>query len=140
MRVGAHAPLALGGQRGDLRPKRAVVVEQLLRAVALHPAFEQLDVIGPALHLGERHLVRAPEALGLVPVHLLRPGPAFGALQNDHRPDWPPLRFPLSGVLLNGADVVEHLVEGGGHLLMHLGRVVALDQMRLVAVTDEQAV
>jgi acetate kinase len=44
VRVGTHAAIAFWGERRDLRGQRAVVVEQLLRAVALHPAFQERDV------------------------------------------------------------------------------------------------
>jgi hypothetical protein len=44
--VGAHASVALRCQFGQLGPEPAVVVEELLGSVALHPAFEELDVLG----------------------------------------------------------------------------------------------
>ena len=40
-------------------------------------------------HLGERHLVRAPGALGRQPVDQLRAGPALRRAQHDHRPARP---------------------------------------------------
>ena len=43
VRVGAHAPRALRRQRPQLRHQPAIGVEQLLRLVAAHPVFEQLQ-------------------------------------------------------------------------------------------------
>ena len=89
VRVGAHAALALGGEGGQLGLERAVGVKELLRPVALHPVFEDLDVVGVLMHLPHRHLVGAPVALGPLAIDLLRAGPALGRAQHDHRPARP---------------------------------------------------
>jgi hypothetical protein len=46
VRVGAHAALAFGRQRGQFRDEPPVLVEQFLGPVALHPVFEQLQFSG----------------------------------------------------------------------------------------------
>ena len=42
VRIGAHPPVALGGERGQLRDEPAVLVEELLRPVAAHPLLQHL--------------------------------------------------------------------------------------------------
>ena len=44
----------------------------------------------------------------------------------------------LAGGALDGGDPLDHLVEGGGHQLVHLGGVVARDPVHLVAVAFQQ--
>ena len=44
-----------------------------------------------------------------------------------------------AGVVLDLLDLLDHLVEGRGHRLMHLLRLVSLDEVRRPAVADEQA-
>ena len=53
------------------------VVEELLGPVALHPLFEDADVVGLRRQLRQRNLVRAERALDLHSVHHLRPRPAL---------------------------------------------------------------
>ena len=137
VRVGAHPPLARRRQFANVPPQRAVESEQFLRPVAAHPLFEELDVLG-LLHVAERHLMRTPVAFGLQPVDGLGAGPAFGAAQHDHRP----ARSgddgaAAAGRALDRGDLVEDHVEGRRHQLVHRGGIVALDEMRLVAVADE---
>ena len=38
--IGAHSPVALGRERGQLRDKPAVLIEELLRPVAAHPLLQ----------------------------------------------------------------------------------------------------
>ena len=45
VRVGAHAPLALGGEFGQLGDELAGLVEEFLGLVALHPLLQQLEVL-----------------------------------------------------------------------------------------------
>ena len=137
--IGAHAPLARGRQRGDFRTQCTVLIEKLLGPVALHPVFEQPYVVRLGRKLGKRHLVRAPEALGLEAVHLLRPGPALRRLEDDHRPDRAVMLAPVARGLLDGPDFAHHLVERRGHELVHRFGIVSLDEVRLVAVALEQA-
>ena len=119
-----------GLQVGDQPPGR---VEQLLGPVAAHPLLEQRAVPGVGAGLGQRHLVGAQGALDREAVDHLRPGPALRGAQHDHRPrrDGPPsLPAPPAVLspgrdpgraLLDGRDVVQHLIEGGGELLVDRG-------------------
>ena len=45
----------------------------------------------------------------------------------------------IAGVVLDLVNLLDHLVEGFGHLRMHLLRLVALDEVGRPAVADEQA-
>ena len=137
LRIGAHAPLALGGQRRDLGGDPAVLVEQLLGAVRAHPRLERREVLGVLGQLRQRHLVGAEGALHRLAVDLLGPRPALGRAQDDHRPARP-LGVAFASTRLDGGDVADHLVERLGHELVHGRRVVALHEVGLVAVADEQ--
>ena len=95
-------------------------------------------MIGVVAQIGNRHLMRAPESFDFQSVDLLRAGPALRAAQHDHRPArWTLGRFADARALLDRADLVERIVERVGHQLMHRGRVVALDEQRLIAIADE---
>ena len=65
VRVRAHAAVAVGGERRELAPQRAVLVEERLRVVAAHPGLEQPHVLGVVREPGQRHLVRVERALDL---------------------------------------------------------------------------
>ena len=86
VRIRAHPPVAPRRQLGELRDERAVGVEQLLRPVAPQPAFEKREVLRVRTNFSERDLVGTPGPLRGQAVNLLRPGPALGAAQHDHRP------------------------------------------------------
>ena len=95
-------------------------------------------MLGIVVHLAHRHLVRAPVALGALAVDLLRAGPALGRAQHDHRPARP-LRHAVTGRLgLDRRDLGEDGVERRGHQLVHRLRIVALDEIRRVAVAAEE--
>ena len=66
-------------------PFTAVLVKQLCGLVALQPAAQHLEVRLGVAGAGQRHLVRAPAALGLLAVHVLRAAPALGRAEHDHR-------------------------------------------------------
>ena len=138
VRVGAHPAITGGRQRSQFRTQPAVFVEQLLGPIAAQPFFELGPVFGIVVRLGERDLVRAPGALNLLAVHRLWPGPALGCAQHDHRPHWPLRLMTATRRALDGRDVVEGVVEGGGQLLVHGGRVVTGDRDRAVTVTAQQ--
>ena len=78
VRVVAHPAVALRSQLGQFGLEPALGVEQLLRPVALHPLFEDADVLG-LVHVAHRHLVAAPVVLALLAVDLRRAGPALRA-------------------------------------------------------------
>ena len=83
-------------------------------------------------------LVQRPEAFQIVSVHLARGRPALGAAEDDHGPARPLRLAALPRLLLDLADLQHRLFQGGGHGLVHSVRVVALDEQRGIAVSDEQ--
>ncbi|HKD76958.1 MAG TPA: hypothetical protein VKB76_15740, partial [Ktedonobacterales bacterium] len=56
----------------------AVVIEQLLRMIALHPLFENAHMLGILLHLAHGDLVRTPITFRALAIDLLGAGPALG--------------------------------------------------------------
>ena len=68
----------VGRQLRQLRQQPAVLVEQLLGPVALHPALELGDVFGVLGVHQERHLVGSERALDRQAVDDLGPRPALG--------------------------------------------------------------
>ena len=74
------------------------------------------------------------------PSTTLGPGPALGGAQHDHRPARPVVRLArLTRSALDLRDLRGDLIERGGHQLVHRRRVVALDEVRRVAVALEQS-
>ena len=138
VRVGAHPPVVRRRQPGDLGYQRAAGVEQLGRAVGAHPLLELPQVLRVGPRRGDRHLVRPPGSFHRQPVDELRPGPALGRAQHEHRPARPPGFTAFAGSPLDVVDLGHDRVEGGGHLLVHQLRVVALDRVDLVPVPGEQ--
>ncbi len=134
MRARAHPQLAVGRQRGQLRQRRAVGVEQLLRPVGAHPRLQRGEVVRALGESGERHLVRAERPLDLHAVDLCRPGPALGRAQDDHRPARP---RPV-GFRLDLGDPVERRVQRARQRLVDLIRVVTGHEQRLVPVAAQQ--
>ena len=138
VRVRAHAPVALRGELAELGEKPAVLVEELLRPVALEPVLEQRDVLRVRRQVGEGNLVRAPVVLGLLPVDLARARPALRRTKDDHRPLRPRRRPVLPCLALQRPDLRDHRLDGLGHLPMQRLRVRPLDEVRLVPVADQQ--
>ena len=153
VRVGAHAPLPLRGQRRQLRAQRAALVEQLLGPIRAQPRLQLRQVLGLCVQIGERNLVGAERPLRRQPVDLLGTGPALRCAQHDHRPARPtggvggvgvcvlarpavpPLRSRQS---LNLGDLPSDLVQRCGHLLVHRRGIRALHEPRRVAVAFHQ--
>ena len=88
MRIHSHTTVARRRKCRKLVAELTAFVEQFVRAVALHPIFELLDVLG-ILEVRERHLMRAPGPLHRLAVDELRPGPAFWRAEHDHGPARP---------------------------------------------------
>ena len=86
----------------------------------------------------QRDLVRAPETFNLVPVDLAGAGPALGGAQHDHRPLGQVLRTPGARLVLDGSDLVHHRVQGRGKQLVDRLRIVAFDEIRLVAIATHE--
>jgi hypothetical protein len=138
MRVGSHAACALGRERGELGHQPPVAVEELLGSIRPHPLLELRQVVGVGSHAGERHLVGSEGALDAHAVDLLRAGPALGGPQHDRRPGRPPAEPLAPGLVLDGPDRVVAGVQRAGQRLVDRGRIVALDEARVVAVALEQ--
>ena len=136
--VGPHPARPFRREVLELGVEAAGGVEELLRTVAPHPLLQDPHVGGVALHLAHGHLVGAERALGALAVDLAWPRPALGRAQDDHRPPPPLLEPGRAGFLLDVADLRDHVVEGRGHERVHHARVVALHEVRLVAVAAEE--
>ena len=137
MRVGAHAALALGRKREDVRHRVALLVEELLGLVAAQPVLDLTDVLR---RVGlDGHLVSAPVVLDLGAVDVVRAGPALRRTQYDHGPGRAAEVAGLAGVGLEGEDLLDALVHDIGHLAVHLGGVAALDEVGLPAAAAEEA-
>jgi transposase InsO family protein len=83
--VGSHAAPARWRQRCEFLPEFAIFIEQILRAIAPHPLFELLEVLG-ILEVSNRHLMGAPRTLDSLAVYELGARPALWGLEHDHRP------------------------------------------------------
>ena len=140
VRIGAHSSRALWSKRGEFALELALLVEQLLGPIALHPCLEDADMLGMAAHCAHRHLMRAPVALLPLAVDLLGTGPALRGPHDDHRPDRAFLESVLPRVGLDVPDLADHRLQRRGHELMHDRGVVAFDEMRRVAVAPQQVV
>ena len=134
--------VAVGRQRRELRNKRAAAVEQLLGLVAAHPVLEQSQMRRVLAQLVDRNLMRAPKALDLLAVDLLRAGPALRAAQHDHRPARPLARSlrPSARMLLDRADAGRAPSSSASAMAWCISvGLVALDEQRLIAVAAKQA-
>ena len=138
MRVGAHAPVPARGQGLELRHEAPGGVEELLRPVAPHPLFQQLQIHGIVADVGERYLMRTPRPFDLVALDLLGSGPALGRSQDDHRPERTNTVFRCAGGLLMLAYLVDGPLQYLCHSLVHLDRIAAFDEIRRVTIPDEQ--
>ncbi len=89
-------------------------------------------------HLRQRHLMRAPRALDRDAVDFFRSGPPLRCAQHDHWPARTRLITVSARAALHGADPVERFVDRRRELLMHVWRLVALDQERFPAISLQQ--
>ena len=140
MGIRAHAALPFRSELGKLGYQLPAGVEQLLRAIALHPLLEDREVLRLAREVRKRHLMRAPRSFGLQPVHGLGAGPAFRRTQDDHWPHRPFASRVRARVGLDAANPVDHPIERCSHRLVHLVGLLAFDEVRLVAVTAKKLV
>ena len=140
VRIGAHATSASRGKVGQFGPQPAAVVEQFGGPVTLHPLFEDAHVGRVLVHLAHRHLVRAPVALGALAVDLFRARPALGGAEHDHRPARAFRETVATRVGLDALDLGDDLVERGCHELVHLFRLVPLDEIGRVPISAKKLV
>ena len=85
--------------------------------------------------------MRAPSTFDGIAVDEFRSGPTLGRAEHDHGPARTFLAFRLSARprgALNLADLRENGIERTGQSLMHDRRIVAFDEMRVVAVAAHQ--
>ena len=135
MRIGAHAAIAFGHKRLQLRDELPGRIERFFRRIASHPCFEQLQMRGVFLGMGDWHLMRAPEAFDLEPIDLLRTRPALRAAQHDHGPSGPlAVHAPDASMLLDGADARERNIQRIRHLHVHFFWIAAFDKQRFMPV------
>ena len=88
--------------------------------------------------VGKRHLMRAERPLDLPPVHDLRPGPALGRVEHDHRPARALRTLPRAGGLLDLPDLLDGGIKRGGHRLVHQRGFVPLDEIGRPAIAAQQ--
>ena len=132
--------MAGGRDLGEAVPELAVLVEQLAWPVAQHPVL-QLRQVFRLVEIGERDLMGAPGAFDGQPIDELRSGPALGRLQDDHGPARPfgrHVRGALARLGLNGLNLGQHQVERRGEVLVHDRGLVAIYEVRVVAIAAQQ--
>ena len=118
--VGIRRPLASNSSSGSVAP---------------HPRFEHRELLGFVAHVGERHLVRAERAFDRDAVDLLRAGPALRACAARSRASAAVRDTPLVRASVWIARMcVEAGIERRGERLMHAHRLVAFDEVHVVAV------
>ena len=138
MRVGAHPARALRRQFGELGLQRSVGVEEVFRLVALHPAFQELDMVGMRGVDEHGNLMRAKRAFDLEAVDDLRPGPALGRSEDDHRPARSRGVIAFSRALLDCLDLADGLFDRRRHQPVHRFRLFAFDEERRPAAALEK--
>ncbi len=134
--VGTHAAVALGGQGLQVGPQLALLGEELLGLVAAQPSLQELEVVGLGHVDGD--LVGAEVALDGLAVHFLRAGPALGGAEDNHGPGGAAVVTHVPGVGLDAANFPDGPVQGTGHGLVHLLRLVALHEAHVPAVAVEE--
>ena len=95
---------------------------------------------GVLVHLSHRHLMRAPVALGAPAVDLFRTGPALWCAKHDHRPERAFGETILARVGFDALDFTHDRVERRGHELVHLFRIITLDEIRRVPIAAEKMI
>ena len=137
VRVRAHASIAPGRQRRQLRAQRTALVEQLLRPVGTHPCLEQGQMGRVAADVRDRHLVRPERAFHLLAVDFLGACPALRGPQDDHRPARPD-DLPGRRLRLDRDGLVHDPIERRSELDVDGGGVVARDDVGRVPVSLEE--
>ena len=84
--------------------------------------------------------MRAPGALHLLAVHLVRAGPPLRGAQDDHRPQRTAGLAVLPRRPLDGCNLIEGIIERGRQLPVHIGGIMAGDGDRDVTVAAHQGV
>jgi hypothetical protein len=134
-----HA-LALGRRElSQLWDELAFLAEELLGVVGVHPLLEHLQLLRFLEDLGERDLVGAPESFEEVAfIVLARRGPAFGGSEDDHRPSRPVSLAGLTSRLLVVQDLLNAVLHGCGHGLVHGLEVVTGNDVGCPAIASHE--
>ena len=127
MEVCTHPQISLGREVLQRLYRHTVLVEELLRLIALEPLLDQLDMFR-AVGLN-RHLMGSPVVLHLEAVHLLRPCPSLWSPEYDHRPPWPLGLSLFPCCFLEALNLLDTEIQGVGKLPVHLGRVASLHKV-----------
>src|SRR5207245_6281050 len=139
VRIGAHAAVAFRRECGERRHWTALGIEELLGTVALHPRLEAPQVLRVLLDGRQRYLMRSERAFDLLTIDHFRPRPSLGRAQDDRRPPRTAARAGTpTGLLLDHADLRVARVDRGREARVPVLWVVALGEVRLVAVAAQQ--
>ena len=82
--------------------------------------------------------MRAEGTLDLHAVDHLRSGPALRRIEHDHWPAPPRGVVIVTGVMLDAANVLDHVVQRSSHELMHRLRLVTFDEIRRPAAATDK--
>ena len=138
MRIATHAPIARRRKGSQFVNKLALLVEELMRPITLHPGFKNLEMFGIFANRCERHLMCAEGSFDGNPIHFLRTRPPFGCAQDDHRPNWLFLESIAARFVLNRPNLGVAIVQRCRQQLVHDFRIVTLDEIGLVPTPGVQ--
>src|SRR5262245_50657577 len=89
-------------------------------------------------HVDNRHLMRTPRTFRLMTVDFSRACPTLRRAQHDHWPAWTLDGSRCARCVLDFLDLCDHCIECRRHRLMHLVGIRAFDEIRRIAIADEQ--
>src|SRR5262249_1573544 len=105
VRIGAHTASAFRRQLRELGEELAVIVEQLLGHVALHPFFKYAHVARLLVHLPHWHLMGAPIVFSAFAVDFFGARPALRRAKHDHGPPRPVVGAVSTRTSFNALDL-----------------------------------
>ena len=140
VRIGAHPPVALRRQLGQLGDRAGRSRRTVLPACSFASSSRAAgDAPGYVAGYRKRHLVRRNVPSIGRPSTNFGPGPALGRLEDDHRPARPRRYCPACVRRAGSAGFPRSTVSSVvGHGLMHLCRLVAFDEVGRPAVAAQQ--
>src|SRR5580704_17365278 len=138
MRVGTHAASAIGSELSQFRNQFAGLVKKLLRFIAAHPIFQNLQMGRISHHVCDRNLVGPPEAFQLMPTYPSGRRPPLWRTQNNHWPATECSNPVTSCSLLSRLDLFNASIQRRSHRLMHTIVVRALNEIRFVSIADKE--
>ena len=116
--VGTDAQLTRGHKRSHLGANGALGSKELFGFIRLQPAAQHAEMLVRIFGACQRHLMRAPRALGLFTVDMLGARPALGRTEHNHRVRRTCHALPRLGLRdrfgLDAADFIEYLLEQCG--------------------------